>query len=124
MDSFEFVSSKDSYLSVHASTPLYITNAQRLKVEYNYQKSLNVLYKYLYSHQNDFVVLEYLPRLHKEDKVVAINIKTMKEQILEYADINSANYLDKKLEELYINVTSVDESEVDDDSDFDYFYEV
>lgn len=83
LKSFEYVCEYDNYDSIYRSNPVFISTPQKLRVEYTYQKRLKVLDKYLYTHINRFVILEYIPRLFNENNVVAIDIKSMKEEVVQ-----------------------------------------
>jgi len=109
LKSFEYLSSEDDYLAVQSSTPLYITDTQKLQVEFIYQKKLNVLRDYLYENRLKFLVLEYVPRLYRDNKVIVINLKTKKEQILESFSKHEITFLNKEVDSLFKRIKEVND---------------
>ena len=104
LEGFEYVCSDNDYSSVRGSTPIFLDDDQKLTVEYKYQKKLNVLVDYLYEHKSKPYVLEYDSRLYKDNKVIAIDVKTKKERILESLNLENALYLEKEVNKLFARV--------------------
>ena len=104
LESFEYLISNDDYLKVNSASPLFITDQQRLNIEFKYQKKLKVLEKYMFEYKKEPLILEYISRLYKDNKLVAINIKTKKEKILDSLDEDKSNYLETQVDKLFSTV--------------------
>jgi hypothetical protein len=104
LQSFEYLSSQNLYDEVFKSKAVFIKDEVKLKVEYKYQKSMDILSEFLYRHKDKAVVLEYDARLYKENKIIAIDMKTRKESIHE--SLNKEDMLDlhSKVYDLFENV--------------------
>ncbi|QSZ42211.1 TraM recognition domain-containing protein [Sulfurimonas aquatica] len=115
LEGFEYLCSSDDYSKVQCSTPIFITESEKLKIEYKYQKELKVLFHFLYVQQDKPYVLNYDARLFKSKKVIAINIKTFKESIedsmshYDYSDLScEVDFLFKKTMKLMDKYPSVE----------------
>lgn len=101
LDNFEYLSSNDDYLKQHSASALFITDQQRLNVEYRYQKRLKVLDEYLFECRREPLILEYISRLYSDNKIVAINIKTKKERVMESLNQSKMEYLETQVDRLF-----------------------
>ena len=101
LDTFEYLSLNDDFMEVYNSSPIFIDQTQKMIVEFKYQKSLNVLVNYLYKYHTKQIILDYDSRLYKENKIIAIDIKTKKEHILDSLSKDNIEYLHDKVTELF-----------------------
>ena len=51
LENFQYLSSGQNYKNIESVKPIFIKDNMKLKVEYYYQKKLQVLQKYLYEHK-------------------------------------------------------------------------
>ena len=104
LSTFEYLNYDGEFSEVIQSQPIYISKKEKLLVEYKYQRKYKVLTNYSYLNRKKSLVLEYIPRMYKDKKLMAINIKSMKEEIVEaesLEDIKEAqNSLDLFFDEL------------------------
>ena len=119
-ESFEYISSEDSYTSLHTSKPLYIDLKQKINIEYKYQKKYDILKEYAYEFYEKKSIVEFVPRLYKDKKLILIDIKTMKEQVINSLNLKSIAHIGYKVEKLFKEVTQ----EVDEDLERYNEYEV
>jgi len=103
LDTFEYISSIDDYFKTHISSPLFLDDDKKRKIEFKYQKKLNVLNDYLYKHKDKAVILEYDSRLYKDNKIIAIDIKTKREYIMTSLDEQNIEHLHSKVTQLFEN---------------------
>ena len=116
LESFEYIHSLDSYARVASATPLYMTNEQKIMIEYKYQKKLKVLENHLYPRKQSALVLEYIPRLFNEGKVIAIDVHSMEEDVVESVSKANIMQLDYEVKKLFKRLqleNSLDEEEDD-----------
>ena len=110
LDTFSYICSDDDYMEVHKSKPLFLDRDKLMLVEFKYQKSKKVLENFLYKYRTMKIVLDYDSRLYKDNKVVAIDIVTKKEHILDSLTKENIDYLKDELDELLgsINVNRLE----------------
>jgi hypothetical protein len=101
LETFEYLSLNDDFIEVCDAKPIFMDQTQKMLVEFKYQKSLNVLVDYLYKYRMKKIILEYDSRLYKENQIIAIDIKTKKEHILDSLSKDNIEYLDNKVTELF-----------------------
>lgn len=101
LETFEYVSGEDNFETRQTSEPVYIQTGEKLRVESAYQKERKVLLKYAYSHHKKPFVLEYVSRLYKDKKLLAINTKTMKETVIDSDSYTSIKYVDYQVEAIF-----------------------
>ena len=101
LETFEYISLNDDFTQVYNSVPIFIDQTQKMIVEYKYQQSLNVLVEFLYKYRTKKIILDYDSRLYKENKIIAIDIKTKKEHILDTLSKENIKYLDNEVAKLF-----------------------
>ena len=101
LETFEYVSLNDDFMEVHNSSPIFIDESEKMLIEYRYQSSLNVLINFLYKYKTKMVILDYDSRLYKDNKIIAIDIKTKKEHILDSLNKENIEYLNSEVSELF-----------------------
>ena len=104
LESFEYVSSEDNYSEVHTAKPYFLDNSVKMKIEFMYQKSLNVLENFLYKYKGTRVILEYDARLYRDNKLIVLDIKTQKEYILESLSKSNIEHFEAKIGSLFASV--------------------
>ena len=104
LEGFEYLSSDDNYSQVHTAQPYFLQRSAKMKVEFIYQKSLNALENFLYKYKDAAVILEYDARLYRENKIIAIDLKTQKEYIRESLSKSNIEYFEEKMESLFSSV--------------------
>jgi len=104
LDTFEYITSEDLYDEVAKSRALFIKDEIKLKVEFIYQKSMNILDKFLYKFRAKKIVLEYDSRLYRDNKIIAIDMKTKKESIHESLNKENMLYLQSEVNSLFLSV--------------------
>ena len=72
-----------------------------MSIEYKYQKKLKVLLEYAYSHHNKQIILEYIPRLYKDKKILMIGIKRMNEKIIDSYNLKDMTQTDENVFSLF-----------------------
>jgi len=98
---FEYMSYDGEFSEVIQSEPIYISKKEKLLIEYKYQKKHKILTDYTYLNRKKSLVLEYVPRMYKDKKLMAINIKTMKEEIVEAQSLEDIVHLQESLDLLF-----------------------
>jgi len=101
LETFEYLSLNDDFMEVQDSTPIFITDVQKMSVEFKYQKIHKVLENFLYKYKAKKVILDYDSRLYKDNKIIAIDIKTKKEHILESLNKENIEYLSDEVNKLF-----------------------
>ena len=101
LETFEFLSSQDDFCEVHSAIPIFLETAKKIKVEFMYQKSLHVLENFLYKYKDAGVVLEFDARLYRDNKVIAVDIKTQKEYIRESLSKSNMKYFEQRVAKLF-----------------------
>ena len=104
LETFEYIQSEDMYDEVTKSRALFIKDEVKLKVEFIYQKSMDILAEYLYKFRAKKVVLEYDSRLYKDNKIIAIDMQTRRESIHESLNKESMISLQSEVNSLIRNV--------------------
>ncbi len=122
LETFEYVSHEDDYIEVCESIPIYVSQEKKIAVERTYQKNAKVLEEFAYLNRKKSIILEYSPRLYKDKKLIAIEIKTMKETVIESQSSLDARNLDAKLDELLRK--AADELNRDNKHEFEYEFDV
>ena len=108
LEPFSFLSSVDNFSEVQKSKPLFLDDAKKIKIEYNYQKSFNVLENYLYQYKDKKIILDYDVRLYRENSVLVFDIGTKKEYIMQSYTKENILYLNKKVETLFASLSNED----------------
>lgn len=101
LETFSYLKAEDNYEKVHKSEPLYISDKEKLIVEYKYQKNLGVLLDFAYSSKGEPLVLEYDARLFKERKIIATNIITSEQTLLKVSNLLNIQMVEEELETLF-----------------------
>jgi type IV secretory pathway TraG/TraD family ATPase VirD4 len=101
LQAFEYISLADNFMEVHAASALFMDEKRKMLVEFSYQKSLNVLEDFLYKHREKRIILDYDSRLYKDNKIIAINIESKREHILESMNKANITYLTKEVNALF-----------------------
>ena len=101
LDTFEYLSLDDDFVEVYNASAIFIDQTKKMLVEFKYQQRLNVLEDYLYKYKAKKIILEYDSRLYKDNKIIAIDIKTKKEHILDSLSKDNIEYLHDKVTELF-----------------------
>ncbi|MBA3025266.1 MAG: hypothetical protein FP820_02525 [Sulfurimonas sp.] len=117
---FEYITHEDNYENSQSSEPVYISMSQKLAVEKIYQKRLNVLSDFAYTNRRKSIVLEYVPRLYKEKKLLAIHTQTLKETTIESQNRESVKRLERKIDLLFDTVLAELYEDQDHDLEDDY----
>ena len=81
LETFEYLCSSDKYAFIHTAKPIFLHPVTKLKVEYAYQKRLEVLKNFLYKYEAFAVIADYDARLYKSGKLIMIDLKTQREVI-------------------------------------------
>ncbi len=105
LEIFEYLSFDGEFSEVIQAEPIYISKQEKLLIEYEYQKKHKVLTQYSYLNRKKTLVLEYIPRMFKEKKLIAINIKTFKESIVEAQSLEDINANQKSLNSLFEDIS-------------------
>ncbi|QSZ42198.1 hypothetical protein GJV85_08760 [Sulfurimonas aquatica] len=130
LESFEHLSSTNKYESISSSTPLFIELKEKIKAELKYQKKHEIVKKFAYEYDKKPCVLEYVPRLYRDKKLILINTNTLKEQVVNSSSLRSIVSTGWKVEKLieesiqeinqaeqdykdFINTDEYDEDELD-----------
>jgi len=100
LETFSYICSKDDYLDVQCSKPLFLDRDKLMLVEFKYQKSKKVLENFLYKYRTTKVILDYDSRLYKDNKIIVIDIVSKKEHILDSLTKENIEYLKSELDEL------------------------
>jgi len=103
LETFEYISSRNDYYDVHSSQALFLDADKKRKIEFTYQKRLNVLNDYLFKHRDKAVILEYDSRLYKNNKIIVIDIKTKREYIMASLNEQNIEHLLSKVTKLFDN---------------------
>ena len=101
LEPFEYISSQDDYSNIRTATPIFMDLKEKLDIEYMYQQKLNVLNNYLYQFKSMKLILKHDSRLYQDNKVIAVNINTQKERILESLTKSNIEYLENEVVRLF-----------------------
>jgi len=104
LKTFEYLSSENQYEKVVKSRAIFIKDELKLKVEFIYQKSLNILEQYLYKLRGQSIVLKYDSRLYKDNKIVAIDINTKKETVHDSFNKAKILHLQSEVNSLFVSL--------------------
>jgi len=83
---FEYVTNLDTFIQKHISQPIFIDERARLLSEYNYQHKNNILRRYSKIHRSKKIILDYLPKLFAKGQLLAYDLNTEREFIVDYED--------------------------------------
>jgi ribosomal protein S7 len=101
LETFSYLKAEDNYLKVHKSEALYISDKEKLVVEYKYQKNREVLLNFAYHSKSEPLVLEYDARLFKERKIIATNIINSEQTLLKVANVSDMIKVEEEYERLF-----------------------
>lgn len=107
LETFEFISSCDDYMYRCSSKPIFLDRDKLLRVEFKYQKSKKVLERFLYKYRNAKIIIDFDARLYKDNKVIAIDLDTKKEYVLDSLTKENIEHLEKKVEALFKNMPTI-----------------
>ncbi len=120
LEGFEFLSSEDNFEEIHIAKPLFLESEHKIKVEYLYQKRLNVLENFLYKYKSAAVILEYDARLFRDNKLIVLDIKTKKEYIRESLSKSNIDYLNSEVSSYLLSIKkSLNNQESDEEHHLD-----
>lgn len=88
LETFEYYTSHDHYLTLHIGQPIFIDKKETFVSEFEYQKNHNVLAAFAPSHKREKIILEYIPRLFMQKKLLAYHLKRYEEFYISYEDKN------------------------------------
>ena len=97
LETFEYLSAESDYLDVKDSAPVFIKDIHKLAVEFEYQRTHNVLENFLYKYKNKKIIVDYDSRLYKDNKIIAIDMKTRKEHIVDSLTQENIEYLENEV---------------------------
>ena len=100
-NTFEYISSQDSFKTLQISTPLYIDLKQKIAIESKYQKKHFIVKDYAYEFYKKPFIVEFVPRLFKDKKLILVHTKTFKEQIIDSISLQSIVRIDSKVNSLF-----------------------
>jgi len=106
LETFSYICSDDDYMNAYRAKPLFMDRDKLMLVEYKYQKSKQVLENFLYKYRNAKLILDYDSRLYKDNKVVAIDIVSKKEYVLDSFTKENIEYLQDKLDGLLKSINA------------------
>lgn len=101
LETFEYMASDDSFLSVHKSKPFFLDRDELKLIEFKYQNSKNVLQNFLYKYRNAKIILDYDSRLYKDNKLIAIDLKSNKERTVDSLTKENIEYLEEEVKTLF-----------------------
>ena len=82
LEKFEYVCSTDGFRRKNMGKPYRLCEKTKLKVEYMYQQSRNVLPQFAAAFRDKAVVLEYVPKLFEKNRIIAVSLRSGKEYIV------------------------------------------
>ena len=106
LETFEFICSDDNYMHQHKAKPRFLDKEKLILVEFKYQKAHRVLENFVYKYRNAKLILDYDSRLYKENKVIAIDIKSKKEFVVDSLTKENIEYLKDELDTLLSSIQS------------------
>jgi len=119
LESFEYLSLSDDFTEIHHATPIFMDESKKMLTEYKYQSNLNVLVDYLYKYRSKMIILDYDSRLYKDNKIIAVDLKTKKEHTLDSLNQENIKYLDDEVNKLFNyakeNLSAQENNKVDND---------
>ncbi len=120
LESFEYLNSENSYSKVEKTEPFFVNLQKKMLIEFKYQKNLNILQNYAYKYRKSPIILEYIPRYYKEKKLLAIGVRSLKEQIIDSSDFKTMQHIDNEVIKLFKDALN----ELNNNSSNDYNYEM
>lgn len=86
LSTFEYVTSLNGYVHIQTSQPLFVNERARLLSEYTYQHRHDLIARYAKAHKGKKMVLEYIPKLFTQGKLLVYDLNTEKEFLIRYED--------------------------------------
>ena len=127
LECFEYMSYCDGYSQKQKSTPIFISDTQKLSAEYEYQHYYNVLNDFACDYVNREVVLEYIPKLFERGQIIVVDLKSMNETIISQKNFKHLSLLRNEVDMLFIDAAKQREQEyvftrelAYDEEDFDF----
>ena len=106
LETFSYICSDDDFMNEYKAKPLFLDRDKLILVEFKYQKSQYVLENFLYKYRNAKLILDYDARLYKDNNVIAIDIVSKKEYVLDSLTKENIEYLQDELDGLLESINT------------------
>jgi len=88
LETFSCYTNRDDMNEVLTTQPIFISQKEKNTIEYIYQKERDILQEFAISHFNRHVILEHIPRLYRQDKLILIDLDSGEEEIVKVENLH------------------------------------
>ena len=88
LETFECYTNIDEMTNIITTTPIFISQEEKNGVEYTYQEEKKVLKKFAIEYFTYHAILEYSPRLFRQNKVIMIDLDRGEETVVKVESIH------------------------------------
>lgn len=103
LSTFEYVTNLDAFHCVHTGQPVFIDEHTKLLSEYIYQQQHRILHRYAKAHRGKKIILEYLPKLFTKGQLIAYDLNTEREFIIDHEDPAQRLQCEKIFDSIFVS---------------------
>jgi len=88
LETFSCYTNTDEMTNITITTPIFISQEEKNAVEYTYQETKNVLKEFAVKYFSYHAILEYSPRLFRQNKVILIDLDRGEEKVIKVESLH------------------------------------